>query len=313
MIIAPTLTMMAVAAPIKGEWKPAYARQQLDLQMNSTGYPFNPQFSAGEDMIVGGQIVDPPHKYPYLTSMQRNWPASPGPFCGSAIVAPNWILTAAHCTEGSTPSPNELTLLINWDDYTVTDPVQGVVRKVAAIFDHPDYVPQTLENDVSLLYVEDPVPAGQGGVSYGLLDDGTYSAVGQKGPVMGWGRIDNGNPSTFPDRPHEVEVPIWNNFRCNEPQSYPGQVTDDMICAGETGECSCNGDSGGPMVTKTATGDFITGVVSWGAGQCGAPNLPGVYARVSVFKQWIESFTMDADFSLATTKAKHTLMTPTKA
>ena len=39
MIIAPTLAMMAVAAPLKGEWKPSYARQQLDLQMNSSGFP----------------------------------------------------------------------------------------------------------------------------------------------------------------------------------------------------------------------------------------------------------------------------------
>lgn len=86
---------------------------------------------------------------------------------------------------------------------------------------------------------------------------------------MGWGRINNGNPTTWPTQPHEVDVPIWTNFRCNEPQSYPNQVTDDMVCAGEDGMCSCNGDSGGPMVTPTTGGDYITGVVSWGAGQCG--------------------------------------------
>jgi hypothetical protein len=35
---------------------------------------------------------------------------------------------------------------------------------------------------------------------------------------MGWGRTNNGNPTNWPDQPHEVEVPIWTNFRCNEPQ-----------------------------------------------------------------------------------------------
>ena len=28
-----------------------------------------------------------------------------------------------------------------------------------------------------------------------------------------------------------VDVPIWTNFRCNEPGSYPGQVTDDTELA----------------------------------------------------------------------------------
>ena len=42
-----------------------------------------------------------------------------------------------------------------------------------------------------------------------------------------------------------------------------------------------------------------------------APNLPGVYARVSWFKDWIEGFTNDKDFDLATTKAPHKLMKPT--
>jgi len=264
------------------------ARDLLDAQHNSTGFPFSPNYPPvgpdGPAQIVGGDIVSPPHKYPFLISMQRNWPANPGPFCGASLIAPNWALTAAHCVEGN----NDVTLLINWDDVTVTNPAVGEVRQVTAanIFDHPDYDRFTLENDVSLMYFEEPS-------SYRpvYLDDGEYSAIEQIGPVLGWGRTNNGSPTNWPDQPHEVDVPIWSNFRCNEPQSYPNRVTDDMICAGDTGLCSCNGDSGGPMVTPTATGEFFqTGVVSWGATQCGAANLPGVYARVSFFKSWIESF-----------------------
>lgn len=62
--------------------------------------------------------------------------------------------------------------------------------------------------------------------------------------MLGWGRTNNGQPTNWPDQPHMVDVPIWTNFRCNEPVSYPGQVTDDMVCAGETGKCSCNGEYG---------------------------------------------------------------------
>ena len=165
----------------------------------------------------------------------------------------------------------------------VTNPSVGEARQVSGIVDHPDYNRFTLENDVSLLFIEEastytPVQ----------LDDGQYSEVGMVGPVAGWGRTNNGSPSNFPDRPHAVDVPVWTNFRCNEPQSYSGQVTDDMICAGETGMCSCNGDSGGPMFKQADDGSYHqSGVVSWGASQCGAANLPGVYARVSFLKDWI--------------------------
>ena len=27
--------------------------------------------------IVGGEIINPPHQFPFLTSLQRNWPANP--------------------------------------------------------------------------------------------------------------------------------------------------------------------------------------------------------------------------------------------
>merc|ERR1712158_291204 len=65
-----------------------------------------------------------------------------------------------------------------------------------------------------------------------------------------------------------------------------------MVCAGyaKGGKDSCQGDSGGPLVVPKSSSDdtaIIYGVVSWGAG-CASPDLPGVYARVTKFIDWIK-------------------------
>lgn len=51
---------------------------------------------------------------------------------------------------------------------------------------------------------------------------------------------------------------------------------------------SLQGDSGGPMVIQRARDKrwILAGVISWGIG-CAVPNQPGVYTRISEFREWI--------------------------
>ena len=57
-----------------------------------------------------------------------------------------------------------------------------------------------------------------------------------------------------------------------------------------TGEDSCNGDSGGPLIARRdrKSSMFLWGVVSSGTRVCGS-GKPGIYTRVSQFGDWIRA------------------------
>ena len=72
-----------------------------------------------------------------------------------------------------------------------------------------------------------------------------------------------------------------------------------MMCAGhESGvRDSCVGDSGGPLVKNfVVDGDdayYQVGIVSFGF-ECGKPNEPGIYARVTEYTDWIHRLVIDS-------------------
>ena len=54
------------------------------------------------------------------------------------------------------------------------------------------------------------------------------------------------------------------------------------------GKDTCQGDSGGPLYySETSLNKYVlAGITSYGY-QCGLPNYPGIYTRVSYYMNWI--------------------------
>ncbi|TMP24638.1 hypothetical protein CWB99_21745 [Pseudoalteromonas rubra] len=227
--------------------------------------------------IVGGGETTP-FAYPFMGSLQLYG----GHHCGSSLIAPNKVLTAAHCVEYWNASDfsvkfggHDLTVESQWQVYQVTDIVMHEQY-------HDTY---TFNNDIAILTLDNPV---QGIEPIQLADDalkGSY-VVGENFKVMGWGALHSGGPS--PEQLHEVDVPYISNEVCNDAQHYDGDISENMICAGfdEGGKDSCQGDSGGPLIVNRNNQWFQVGVVSWGEG-CASPNKPGVYADVAMLNTWI--------------------------
>jgi secreted trypsin-like serine protease len=239
--------------------------------------------------IVDGKIA-PAGAYPWQVSLDVSWIADPvsAHFCGGTVYSATWVVTAAHCVQGTAAKDILVT--------AGTNKLGGGVRvNVSRVIVRSDYKPGNQDNDLALIELLSPLPLGQNIAALPLLSAAAEDTALKKGAplvVTGWGATVQGG-STVRDLRY-VEIPFVERTECNRPLAYDGAVTDNMICAGAMagGMDSCQGDSGGPLVSKSGAKSVLAGVVSWGEG-CAKPNKVGVYTRVPKFEAWISSCTQN--------------------
>lgn len=154
------------------------------------------------------------------------------------------------------------------------------IRQLTRFIRHPLYNRHRSNNDVALLYWEEPLILGATVRAITLPLQDSPVPYGENCNVTGWGRTREGGPIS--ENLRVTTKPIVSNEECNV--AYKGLITPAMLCAGlaQGGRDACQGDSGGPL---TVNGVQL-GVVSWGRG-CARPKYPGIYARVAVFTDWI--------------------------
>lgn len=210
--------------------------------------------------------------------------------CGGSVVAARWVLTAAHCVDGRNPALFTVQVGTHFLDNIVGG---GRTLNVAAIYAHPDYDDETVDNDMALLLLDRPAKV-RAIRPITPRQEARFARPGTRAVVTGWGATSEKGPIS--EQLQQVGVPIRRQGLCR--RSFdPGEITDNMFCAGfdRGGRDACQGDSGGPLVVRNANGRWLlAGVVSWGVG-CARPGRPGIYARVSRYGDWItETLSRDA-------------------
>ncbi|GJQ86787.1 hypothetical protein Trydic_g5580 [Trypoxylus dichotomus] len=237
--------------------------------------------------IVGGENSSF-GKWPWQISL-RQWRTSTYLHkCGAALLNENWAITAAHCVD-SVPPSDLLLRLGEHDLSTESEPYLHQERRVQIVASHPQFDPRTFEYDLALLRFYEPVKF-QPNILPVCVPQTDDDFIGSTAYVTGWGRLYEDGP--LPSILQEVSVPVINNTLCESmyrTAGYIEHIPHIFICAGwrRGGFDSCEGDSGGPMVIQRADKRFLlAGVISWGIG-CAEPNQPGVYTRISEFRDWI--------------------------
>jgi V8-like Glu-specific endopeptidase len=224
----------------------------------------------GHDAVKG--------RNPYMVSLWSDWRHE----CGGVIVAPDLILTAAHCIINGMNDPSmEITkAIVGRYDMSDVFEVGSTTIPTGTKIMHTDYNPGTDEHDVGLIQLK--VSTAISPVK--LNSDRNLISPPQTLTTLGWGDLGNG---TFPDKLQQVQVIAMSNEACaaypdpwNMGANYSTYIYHDMICANDKDKDGCFGDSGGPLVLEgnTADDDVVIGLVSWGIG---CARMPGVYARVA--------------------------------
>ena len=235
----------------------------------------NRTFAPDSISIVGGEKADP-GEYPWQVALMEFGEQ----VCGGTLIAPDWVLTAAHCVEYGADQVMLGAHRLNKDEES------RQLIDVSQVIIHPQYDSYMIDSDIALLKLAEPATLNDRVQTIGLLQ--SQAVAGTLSTIIGWGTTSEmGNPSNVL---REVSVPIVSQAMCT--RVYGDEVTENMICAGlaKGGKDSCYGDSGGPLVVSDGGDGWLqAGIVSWGEG-CALKGSYGVYTNLPLFVDWVQGY-----------------------
>ncbi|KAJ8387789.1 hypothetical protein AAFF_G00150900 [Aldrovandia affinis] len=226
------------------------------------------------ECITGGK-ESVGHSRPYMASLQFSGKHE----CGGFLIAEQWVMTAAHCFSQSTEGGKVILGAHSLKESEATKQEFAI----AEVYSHPDFSLENYDHDIALLKLDQPAKLGDAVKPVPFQREITpVLQTGDELSTAGWGSTNN--LGSRPDKLQEVDIAVMMWRLCHRSDYYGTLLTSNMLCASGKRKDTCDGDSGGPLLSK----GVAVGITSNGGRKCGTTRKPGLYTIISHYTQWID-------------------------
>ncbi len=229
--------------------------------------------------IYGGSFATDAH-HTSVVAISSSFKPKNNIFCSGTLIAPDVVLTAAHCLDEAN------FFAANFDEYEPGDIEVGFgfskktlsFQNVADVEIIPSYDRSGLGiDDLGLIRLTNDAPSG-----YDVIEALPFSLaldpvgdVGETVDFAGFGSNDLAG------------------VRFGSKLNVDGEIDAVLATTVEYDQNAggpCGGDSGGPMFIDRSGTMYVAGVTSWGSGNCDGFGAFGVSMTPDVFEAWIAAF-----------------------
>merc|ERR1719452_15371 len=238
-----------------------------------------------QEKIVGGHEAGE-NQWPWQVALfiDDAW------FCGGSLISDEYVMTAAHCADGA----SYFNILAGAHDVRASSEPHRVEITSYEGFTHPNWDPNTLENDIALVRLPEKIEFNDyiRPACLPPAEDESNDYVGQLTTPVGWGKNADSAGGITPKLQMVEDLPVIDNPTCD--QTY-GIIYDGIMCIDSSnGKGVCNGDSGGSLNMRQEEEEnkwTQVGVASFVSSSGCESGDPHGFTRVAFFGQWIESET----------------------